>query len=197
MSHPLKMGAALPTTPAMPILPAALAEVHRSLGLPANYAQSRGLALQAEATIDSLVTIALTKDGRSIQLSRPAAAAWMNLKRAADAAAIQLIPISGFRSIARQTEIIRGHLDSGRPLEDILQLVAAPGYSEHHTGHAVDISTLDDLPLDAGFALTPAFIWLSTHATHFGFHLSFPKDNPHGIAYEPWHWCWHPLLGTI
>ena len=23
-----------------------------------------------------------------------------------------------------------------------------------------------------------------------GFVLSYPRDNPHGIVYEPWHWCW-------
>lgn len=175
---------------------AALADVHRSLGLPVDYAQRRGLAYQPEAAIDSLVTIAHTDDGRAIQLAPPAAASWTRLRCAADDAAIELIPISGFRSIARQTEIIRGHLASGRPLEDILRLVAAPGYSEHHTGHAVDVTTPDDPPLAAGFALTPAFAWLSTHATHFGFHLSFPQNNPHGIAYEPWHWCWRPSAET-
>ena len=176
----------------MPEVSAALADVHRSLGLPADYAQRRGLSLQSEAAINSLVTIAYTDDGRAIQLAPPAAEAWMRLNRAAEAAVIQLIPISGFRSIARQTEIIRAHLESGRPLEDILRLVAAPGYSEHHTGHAVDLTTLNDPPLEAGFALTPAFAWLNTQATRFGFHLSFPKNNAHGIAYEPWHWCWRP-----
>ena len=28
-----------------------------------------------------------------------------------------------------------------------------------------------------------------------GFRLSYPRDNPHGIVYEPWHWCWHPPRG--
>ena len=22
--------------------------------------------------------------------------------------------------------------------------------------------------------------------------MSYPKDNNHGIIYEPWHWCFHP-----
>ncbi|HZX89661.1 MAG TPA: D-alanyl-D-alanine carboxypeptidase family protein, partial [Rudaea sp.] len=26
---------------------------------------------------------------------------------------------------------------------------------------------------------------------NYNFHLSFPRGNAHGIAYEPWHWCWH------
>ena len=53
---------------------AALADVHRSLGLPVDYAQRRGLAYQPEAAIGSLVTIAHTDDGRAIQLAPPAAA---------------------------------------------------------------------------------------------------------------------------
>ena len=27
-------------------------------------------------------------------------------------------------------------------------------------------------------------------AGDFGFALSYPRGNRHGIAYEPWHWCW-------
>jgi D-alanyl-D-alanine carboxypeptidase len=182
--------------PVPAVVPAALADLHRALGLPADYAQRRGLTFQAEAPSASLVTIAHTDDGRAIQLSPPAAAAWTRLKCAAEADTVALIPISGFRSIARQTEIIRGHLAAGRSLDAILRLVAAPGYSEHHTGHAVDLTTPDDPPLEAGFALTPAFTWLTLHATRFGFHLSFPQHNPHGIAYEPWHWCWRPADQT-
>jgi D-alanyl-D-alanine carboxypeptidase len=22
--------------------------------------------------------------------------------------------------------------------------------------------------------------------------MSYPRGNPHGIVYEPWHWCWNP-----
>ncbi|HLP25741.1 MAG TPA: D-alanyl-D-alanine carboxypeptidase family protein, partial [Acidobacteriota bacterium] len=34
------------------------------------------------------------------------------------------------------------------------------------------------------------FRWLKRHAGEFGFTLSYPKNNPHQIGYEPWHWCW-------
>ena len=40
------------------------------------------------------------------------------------------------------------------------------------------------------FARTPEFRWLKKQAGRFGFQLSYPRNNPHGIAYEPWHWCW-------
>lgn len=170
----------------------ALAALHASLGLPADYAARRRLPPQTEPDLSTLVTIAHTTDDRPIQLTPAAAAAWADMHLAALGAGLTLIPVSGFRSIARQAEIIRGHLASGRALDEILTLVAAPGYSEHHTGRAIDITAPDDPPLAEGFALTTAFAWLSGHASSFGFHLSFPRDNPHGIAYEPWHWCWRP-----
>jgi D-alanyl-D-alanine carboxypeptidase len=172
--------------------PSALSKLHASLGLPADYATRRRLTPQSEPGLHTLVTIAHTDDDRPIQLTPAAAAAWAGMHLAARAAGLTLIPVSGFRSIARQAEIIRAHLAAGRALEEILTLVAAPGYSEHHTGRAVDITAPDDPPLAEGFALTSAFAWLSNHAPSFGFHLSFPRNNPHGIAYEPWHWCWRP-----
>ncbi|HEY4990089.1 MAG TPA: D-alanyl-D-alanine carboxypeptidase family protein, partial [Opitutaceae bacterium] len=67
---------------------------------------------------------------------------------------------------------------------------AAPGYSEHHTGRAVDIGVPDEPPLEEGFALTQAFSWLTAHAREFGFALSYACGNPQGIAYEPWHWLY-------
>ncbi len=174
------------------MLPPSFAELHASLGLPADYAVRRGLALQPEADIGTLVMIAHTTDNRPIQLTPAAAAAWADLHLTARSAGLTLIPVSGFRSVARQTEIMRSHLAAGRALDEILTLVAAPGFSEHHTGRAIDITAPDDPPLVEGFALTPAFAWLCEHAATFGFHLSFPRHNPHGIAYEPWHWCWRP-----
>jgi D-alanyl-D-alanine carboxypeptidase len=160
------------------------------LGVPSDYGVSRHLALQAEADSTTLIAIARKDDGTPILLTPPAATAWLEMRRAAAKAGLTLIPVSGFRSIARQTEIIREHLAAGRTLNDILRLVAAPGYSEHHTGRAVDITAPDDPPLEEGFAQTTAFAWLTQNAANFGYTLSFPRQNTHGIAYEPWHWLW-------
>ena len=33
------------------------------------------------------------------------------------------------------------------------------------------------------------FDWLTAKAARFGFSMSYPRGNPHGIVYEPWHWC--------
>ena len=104
--------------------------------------------------------------------------------------------VSGFRSIARQTEIIRGKVADGQSLAEILRRVAAPGYSEHHSGRALDIGTTEHIELDEEFANTAAFQWLNQHGAEFGFTLSYPRGNPHGIAFEPWHWCWSAPRGA-
>jgi D-alanyl-D-alanine carboxypeptidase len=160
----------------------------RRLGIPAEYAVMRGLAVQREAT--RLVSIGRNPDGRLLRLVPGAASAWRAMRGAAADDGIILVPISGFRSVRRQTRIIREKLAAGRAIDDILRSVAAPGCSEHHTGRALDIGSPEELELDEHFARTPAFRWLQRHAGEFGFRLSFPKNNPHGIVYEPWHWCW-------
>jgi D-alanyl-D-alanine carboxypeptidase len=116
--------------------------------------------------------------------------------RAAADDSIELLPLSGFRSIRRQEEIIREKLRAGEPIAKILRLVAAPGCSEHHAGRALDVGARSHLGLDRGFARTKEFRWLKRHARRFGFVLSYPKNNRHRIAYEPWHWCWHPSTAT-
>ena len=169
----------------------ALASLHRSLGIPADYAAARGLAFHPEADESKLITVALAADDhREIRLTPGAADAWRRMRAAAAAEGITLLPLSGFRSIARQAEIVRAKLAEGRKIEDILRTVAAPGCSEHHTGRALDLGTPGEPPLEEGFAETPAFAWLARHAGEFGFALSYPRGNPHGIAFEPWHWCW-------
>src|SRR5690606_41627176 len=70
----------------------------------------------------------------------------------------------------------------------ILEVNAAPGWSEHHSGRAVDISAPGEPPAEESFEATPAFAWLRANAAGLGFTMSYPRDNPHGIVYEPWHW---------
>ena len=158
-------------------------------GIPKNYGLARGLRRQREA--GQLMFVAHSPSGREIKLTPRAASAWRRMKEAAAHDRIELVAISGFRSVARQTEIIREKLAKGESIHDILRFVAAPGYSEHHTGRAIDIGSPEHGELDEEFDKTRAFRWLKVNALHFGFTLSFPRDNPHGIGYEPWHWCWH------
>ena len=160
-----------------------------ALSIPADYAEQRHLPLQREAT--RLVSIGpAADDGKTLRMAPRAASAWKRMRAAAARNGVQLLPLSAFRSVARQTKIIRGKLAAGEMIADILQLVAAPGCSEHHTGRALDIGSPDEFELVEHFAKTAEFRWLRKHAGKFGFHLSYPRRNPHCIAYEPWHWCW-------
>ncbi|MBL9209726.1 MAG: D-alanyl-D-alanine carboxypeptidase family protein [Opitutaceae bacterium] len=172
-------------------LSAALSSLHRDLGISPTYGADRHLTAYAEAVETELEQIALNDDGRPIRLVPAAAEAWRRMSAAATRDGIELLPVSGFRSIARQTEIIRAKLEAGRPLDAILRYVAAPGFSEHHTGRALDISSPGHTDLEEAFEHTPAFQWLARHAPSFGFTLTYPRGNDHGIGYEPWHWCWH------
>ena len=72
----------------------------------------------------------------------------------------------------------------------VLSYSAYPGTSEHQTGLCVDFITSTMKDLDATFASTPAFAWLSNNAYRFGFILRYPegKENITGYTYEPWHY---------
>ena len=78
----------------------------------------------------------------------------------------------------------------GLPWNEILRVSAYPGFSEHHTGCAIDIGSPACHDLVETFEDTREFGWLQTHALEFGFAMSYPKGNPFGVIYEPWHWMW-------
>ncbi|MBI5691981.1 MAG: D-alanyl-D-alanine carboxypeptidase family protein [Verrucomicrobia bacterium] len=173
-------------------LPPRFAALHRELGIPSNYAVTRGLPFHGEVDEATLVDVGPSPDGRPVRLVPSAADAWHRLRQAAMNDGVELVAVSGFRSVARQTEIIRSKLQAGRALPDILTVIAAPGFSEHHTGRAIDIGTPGYLDLEENFAETDAFRWLQARAGGFGFHLSYPRGNAWGITYEPWHWLFCP-----
>ena len=137
-----------------------------------------------------LVDAGVDMFNRPQQMTRETRDAWVRLCEAAARDGHRLKLVSAFRSVEYQCNLIRKKLDDGRKIDDILNVNAIPGYSEHHTGRAVDLHAGDGEPLEESFENEPAFSWLRQHAHEFGFHLSYPRDNPAGIAYEPWHWCY-------
>ena len=110
---------------------------------------------------------------------------------------MHLMIVSAFRSLQQQAEIIRWKLSCGLSIEATLLGSAPPGYSEHHTGRAVDISSPGCPPWDETFAHTEAYQWLSRHAGSFGFSLSFPRGNRYGYVFEPWHWCHEEVARSV
>lgn len=167
-----------------------ISELHEQLGIPADYAKRHLL----KPCLECVQTVAIGRDifDRPQLMSPGAAAAWSRMKDSAAADGIELQVVSAYRSVEYQAGIIRRKLDAGQSIADILAVSAAPGYSEHHTGRALDLSTPGFKPLEDSFEESLAFAWLRDHASSFGFRMSFQKDNPHGLCYEPWHWCWVP-----
>lgn len=141
----------------------------------------------------SLVVVAVDADGREHQLAPEAAAAWQRMQAAAAADGVALVVVSAFRSIERQAGIVRRKLAAGQSIAQVLSASALPGCSEHHTGRAVDIASPGGPVLQQSFESTAAYAWLQGHAADFGFRLSFPRGNPFGFMFEPWHWCHHPV----
>ncbi len=160
--------------------------LHRELGIPADYAAVRGLPYFPEA--DRLVDVGPNLVGRMQRLAPVAAAKWREMAASAEAAGIRLLLVSGFRSFDYQGELIRKKLSRGQSIAEILSVNAAPGFSQHHTGLAVDIATPGSRPLTEEFEHSDAFRWLTANAASFGFSMTYPRDNPWGFIYEPWHW---------
>jgi zinc D-Ala-D-Ala carboxypeptidase len=158
------------------------------LGVPPDLIRNRRLPLCVEA--QDLVVAEIDIHGREHRLVPPAAEAWKKMKAAASEGGVAMQIVSAFRSFDRQCEIIREKIAAGQTMEQILSASAPPGYSEHHTGRAVDIGGSADDPLEEDFERTPAYAWLAHNAARFEFFLSFPRNNMYGYQYEPWHWIY-------
>lgn len=129
---------------------------NKSYGLPSTY--NPGLDPTTQSQFDVLSSAA-AKEGLNIWLA------------------------SGFRSYDSQDQIYNNYVDNyGAATADTFS--ARPGYSEHQTGLAIDVNSIDD-----SFAGTPEAVWLENHAHEYGFIIRYPKgkENITGYKYEPWH----------
>ncbi|MEM6400090.1 MAG: M15 family metallopeptidase [Cyanobacteria bacterium P01_D01_bin.116] len=135
--------------------------------------------------------IAVNVSGRRIRLRKSAGDKFEQMVRDARKAGVRLTPISGFRSVEEQEKLFFNiSRQRNQTPAERASVSAPPGHSEHHTGYAVDIgdATVPATNLSTKFENTKAFKWLEANAARYGFELSFPKDNPQGVSYEPWHW---------
>jgi D-alanyl-D-alanine carboxypeptidase len=164
-----------------------LRELHKDLGIPDDYGRD-GLKPAYDEETD-LVEVGPNLVGRMQCLSVTTAGAWRDMRLAAEADGVTLMIVSGFRSFEYQAGLIRKKINSGQSLSEILAVNAAPGFSEHHSGRAIDIATPGSEPLAEAFEDTEAFTWLTRNARRFGFSMTYPRNNPQGFIYEPWHWA--------
>jgi zinc D-Ala-D-Ala carboxypeptidase len=127
---------------------------------------------------------------RSEYLDREAALAFKQMAQAAKAENVKIVPLSGFRTVVEQQALFQRQIKRQGGPERAAFLSAPPGYSEHHTGYALDVSDGNDPSADLRYIFeeTSVYRWLSKNAKSFGFELSFLDNNPQGISFEPWHW---------
>jgi zinc D-Ala-D-Ala carboxypeptidase len=161
-------------------------QLFAELGIPPDYGVDPPRPTHAES--EALEDVEPNILGRMQRLHPDAARDWRDMKAAAAEDGVTLLLISGFRSMSYQIELIRAKLAQGQDIESILRVNAAPGFSEHHTGKAVDVATPGTRPLTAGFDRSDAFFWLQRNAGRYGFGMPYGEHNRFGFDYEPWHW---------
>lgn len=147
----------------------------------------------AEGDVNKMIVIgsyAQQEYQRYEKLAPEAALALMKLIYAARDEGVWIIPVSGFRTITNQEKLFKAQIQRLGSPEAAAKVSAPPGYSEHHTGYAIDLAdgNFPKQDITDKFAETDAFKWLKIHGKEFGFEMSFPENNPQGVSYEAWHW---------
>jgi len=183
-----------PTPSAMPISPLPTTSASPSPSAPPVYdidaASSLYVVVNKQRPLNpitykpKLATVNGVSVAASIAEQYKAMAAGMKAARAGI-----LILNSGYRSFESQTrihanQVARLGLAAGEAL------AARPGYSEHQTGLAVDVSAKGQgCAIYTCFAKTTAGKWLAANAYQYGFILRYYNGQTaiHGYQFEPWH----------
>ncbi|GMK40033.1 hypothetical protein PCCS19_30880 [Paenibacillus sp. CCS19] len=123
------------------------------------------------------------------KMRREAADALKELFDAAKKDGIELAGVSGYRSESRQRTLFDNYVERDG-LEAASRYSAKPGFSEHQTGLAMDVSGKDGkCAAEDCFAGTDEANWLADHAYEYGFIIRYPQDKEDitGYKYEAWH----------
>lgn len=150
-------------------------------------------ALPAEYTPEDLVIpdvrFPFTEDLPKKQMREVAAGALEELFQAADDAGLELYAQSGFRGYDTQVSLFANYV-SANGEEAANKFSARPGESEHQSGLAMDITSVDvNYLLDTDFGETDEGKWVKEHAAEFGFIIRYPegKEEITQYQFEPWH----------
>lgn len=113
-------------------------------------------------------------------LDRAAYSAYLTMKKESG---YDMSLVSGFRSYTKQKETFE-YWASVDGYDTALTYSALPGQSEHQTGLAMDISSLEQ-----SYGKTAEGKWLAANCYKYGFVIRYPKgkENITGYMYEPWH----------
>ena len=148
---------------------------------------------------ESLKTVHVTNSvGDDVEVEEKAFAAYEELRKDLEENdGIYLELDSARRSVAAQQEIMDRYIEK-YGADYAAKTVAVPGFSEHHTGLALDLyfklknddGTFTDVYYNEDLIRYPE-IWEKIHAkiADYGFVLRFLEGKEHltGYGYEPWH----------
>ena len=160
--------------------------VNKSHPLPSGWEE----ALETVKTVNSV--------GDEVEAERKAYEAYLGLKKDLEENGdIWLELDSGRRSVTQQREIMDRYT-AKYGADYAAKIVAPPGYSEHHTGLALDLyyrlrnedGSFRDVYYNEDMEHYPE-VWDKVHArlAAHGFILRYPrgKEQVTGYTYEPWH----------
>ena len=122
----------------------------------------------------------------------------VNMLEACNAAGNEYKIVSGYRDQAGQQQMFDSKVAEIMAQEGITQeeaeakaatTIQRPGYSEHETGLAIDLTGLENTTLDESLASDPTVAWFDANCHMYGFIMRFPADkiDVTGNGYEPWH----------
>ncbi|MBE6562889.1 MAG: D-alanyl-D-alanine carboxypeptidase family protein [Ruminococcaceae bacterium] len=109
-----------------------------------------------------------------------------------------VLVVSAFRTVEKQQEIYQDRLDRYGS-EYAASYVADPGYSEHHTGLALDLTVYADDGLSYDIDTYENTKWFMENFTEYGFILRYPEDKAAitAINFESWHYRYVSLPHSL
>ncbi len=123
--------------------------------------------------------------GKSVKLVKEAADAFKRLSADALELEYHIIGMSGYRTYAYQENLYNNYLKNDTK-ENVDTYSARPGYSEHHTGLALDVQT-DSVSFN-NFGQTKEYEWLLDNAHKYGFVIHYTEENQWITGYMPEEW---------
>ncbi|MDR0851573.1 MAG: M15 family metallopeptidase [Clostridiales Family XIII bacterium] len=136
---------------------------------------------------DSFVPKDLVAASNGWQVTRATLDAFNRMKQDASAAGYPIDIQSAYRSIELQIRLYNEYLARDGSPEIVDTYSSRPGYSEHHTGHTIDlVGSNGDMER---FGETTASPWVYEHAWEYGFIVRYTDENRPITGYksEPWH----------
>lgn len=142
---------------------------------------------------DQLETVHMTNSvGDDVEVEKKAYEAYLELKAALEKEGVYVDLDSARRSVAEQQRIMDEFTEE-KGADYAAKTVAKPGYSEHHTGLALDLYLIIDgkdiVENDDMIKYTDVWAKIHEKLPKYGFILRYLDGMEHitGYGYEPWH----------